>query len=174
MRRPGVALLVLLLLAGAAEAGVFVDDVFLGAGQGQGGIDTYRIGLGKTFGRTLDSNVGYLSGYGEAALIYWREGDEVVYGGVLTPVVAYYFGRRSEGLRPYVGGGIGVAYISNTMMDGRDLSTRILLEDRVGIGVTSGRLDVYLSYVHYSNASVVLPNEGLDSFLLTVGWLLAE
>jgi hypothetical protein len=174
MRRLIVPLLVSLLLAGVAQARIPIDDVFVGVGESRSGIDTYRLGLGKAFGGAFETSVGYLSGYGEAALIYWRDGDEVVYGGVLTPVLAYYFGGETAGVRPYLGGGIGVAYVSNTMMAGRDLSTRILLEDRIGVGVTSGRLDVYLSYVHYSNASLVLPNEGIDSLMLTVGWSFQE
>ena len=172
VRRLIVPLLILLFLVGVAQARIPVDDVFVGVGQSRSGIDTYRFGLGKAFGGAFRSGVGYLSGYGEAALLYWRDGDEVVYGGVLTPVVAYYFGSESATVRPYMGGGIGVAYISNTMMGGRDLSTRILLEDRIGIGIRSRRFDAYLAYVHYSNASVVLPNEGIDTLTLTLGWSL--
>jgi hypothetical protein len=160
MRRLIAPLLMLALLAGVASAQPFIDDVFVGLGQSHCGMDTYR--------------VGYLSGHGEAALICWRNGDEVVYGGVLTPVVAYYFGGPSAGARPYVGGGVGFSYISNTMMVGRDLSTRVLLEDRIGVGVAWRRLDACLSYVHYSNGSVVPPNQGIDSISLTVGWSLQE
>jgi hypothetical protein len=174
MRYLVVPLLVLSLATGVAVARLPIDDVFVGVGQSHRGMDTFRLSLGKDFGGVFRSSVGYLSGYGEAALVYWRNGDEVVYGGVLTPVVAYYFGGDAARVRPYVGGGIGVAYISNTMMAGRDLSTRILLEDRIGVGVAWRRLDVSMSYVHYSNASVVPPNEGIDSLTLSIGWSLQE
>jgi lipid A 3-O-deacylase len=87
-------------------------------------------------------------------------------------VVAYYFGSESAAVRPYVGGSIGAAWLSDTMIDGRDLSTRFQFEDRVGIGVAWRRLDAYLSYVHYSNASVKAPNDGIDGVMLTVGWAL--
>lgn len=173
MRWLVVPLVILIAFAEFAGAQTFIDDVFVGVGQSRGGFETYRLGLRNVFGGALfRSDVGYLSGYGEAAFLYWRNDSEVVYGGVLAPVLAYYFGGESASVRPYVGGGIGVAYISNTRMGTRDLSTRLLFEDRMGIGITSSRLDVSLDYLHYSNASVKPPNDGIDALVLTLGWSL--
>jgi lipid A 3-O-deacylase len=171
--RVAVLLLSIAFSSGAASAQTFVDDVFLSVGHGARHVETYRLGVRNDFdGALFRSRVGCLSGYAEVGLIHWRNDPEAVYGGVLAPVVAYYFGSESNAVRPYVGGGIGVAYLSDTRIDGRDLSTRFQFEDRVGIGFVSNRLNAYLAYVHYSNASVKAPNDGIDALMLTVGWAL--
>jgi lipid A 3-O-deacylase len=166
-------LLLLTSFAGVAGAQTPIDDLLLGVGRSGSGVETYRLGLRSALSRAFfQSNVGYLSGYGEVAFLYWANGCETVYGGVLAPGVAYYFGDESVAVRPYIGGSIGVAHVSDTRIGRRDLSTRFQFEDRIGIGIRLSRLDVYVSYVHYSNASLKSPNDGMDTLLLTLAWSL--
>ncbi len=168
-----IPLLLLTSFAGVAGAQTPIDDLLFGVGRSRNGVGTYRLGLRSTLNRAFfRSDVGYLSGYGEVAFLYWVSGCETVYGVVLAPGVAYYFGDESVAVRPYIGGSMGAAHVSDTRIGGRDLSTRLQFEDRIGIGIRSSRVDVYVSYVHYSNASLKSPNDGMDTLLLTLAWSL--
>jgi lipid A 3-O-deacylase len=171
----GVLLVALVLLTSTIDASAQspVDGPFLSIGQTKHGVDTFRLGLRGAFpGAIAESRVGYISGHVEAALIYWANGDERAYGGVVAPFVAYYFGGEGSAVRPYVGGGIGAAYVSESRMGTRDLATHFQFEDRAGIGVEAGRFDAFLCVMHYSNGSVKPPNEGLDAVVLTLAWSL--
>jgi len=162
---------VLFVFADCANASV--DDVFAGAGYDGDGVQMVRIGLRDNFdGALFESRLGRLSGNLEAALLHWWRDGEAVNGLALAPTVAYYFGRGSASLTPFVGGGIGVSYLSGTEFDGRYLSTRFQFEDRLGVGIIWGRASAYVAYAHYSNASIAEPNDGLDEIILTIGWSL--
>ncbi len=166
-------ILILAVLPGPAEAQTLVDDVFVGAGYGGNGGTFVRIGMRNDFeGALFRSGVGYLSGYAEAALLHWSNDDERRWGGVLAPVAAYYFGSESRSVRPYIGGGIGLTWLSETRIGERRLSTHLQFEDRIGIGLASDRIDAYLAFVHYSNGSIMQPNDGVEELLLTIGWSL--
>lgn len=173
MRLVTALLLVAVVLPSSAEAQTLVDDVFVGAGYGGNGGTFVRIGIRNDFEVALfRSDVGHLSGYAEVALLHWSNDDERLWGGVLAPVVAYYFGSESRSVRPYIGGGIGVTWLSDTRIGERRLSTHIQFEDRIGIGLASGRIDAYLAFIHYSNGSIMQPNDGVEELLLTIGWSL--
>jgi lipid A 3-O-deacylase len=168
-----LAITVTLACASASPARSPVDGPFLSYGQTKHGVHALRLGLRAAFPfEVLKSPAGCLSGHAETAVVYWANGDETAYGGVVAPFVAYYFGNELSSVRPYVGGGIGLAYMSKTRMGSRDLATRFQFEDRAGIGFEAGRLDAFLCVMHYSNGSVKAPNMGLDAFSLTLAWSL--
>lgn len=161
------------MLASAAAAQAPGGGPFMSFGQTRHGVETLRIGVRGNFpGALARSDVGYVSGYFEAAFLYWTLDEETAYGGTVGPIVAYYFGNGSSTFRPYVGGGIGIAYVSETRIGTRDLATHFQFEDRIGLGVESRRLDAFLGVVHYSNASIKPPNDGLDAVMLTLAWSL--
>ncbi|WP_456392170.1 acyloxyacyl hydrolase [Nitratifractor sp.] len=148
----------------ASDKALF-DAVSFSYGQSKDNIDIYRLGLQRDFeSRWFESSVGYLSGYYELSLNYWNGRGDENYGIALSPVFAYYF-KTSETFHPYLEAGIGASLFSRTRMGPRDLSTNFLFEDRVGIGFRTGNWDLAFRYMHYSNANIKQPNDGIDIFL---------
>jgi lipid A 3-O-deacylase len=161
----------LICVHGSAEGVSLVDALSVGAGQSLGGIDIGRVGVIKDSGcRFLTSDVGWLSLYFEAALNFWKKGDEEVYGGAFSPVFYYAFGDAEDSVFPYIEAGIGVAGISDTQLDDRDFSTGFQFEDRIGFGLRVNKTDFNLRYMHYSNGSIAEPNDGLDTLVFTVAY----
>ena len=152
------------------EESSWIDAVTVGYGQSKDNIDIYRIGLRKDFSsRWFESSVGYLSGYWEGSLNYWNGRGDENFGIAFSPVFAYYF-NATESVKPYIEGGIGASLWSRTTMGPRDLSTNFLFEDRIGTGVRFGDWDLSLRYMHYSNASIKKPNDGIDIFIGSVSY----
>lgn len=83
----------------------------------------------------------------------------------------YLFNTGIKGCIPYIEGGIGVACINDYYIDGRNLSSNLLLEDRLGGGLRFNNFDLNFRYMHYSNASLKEPNDGIDIFIGTISWL---
>ncbi|WP_457608597.1 acyloxyacyl hydrolase [Nitratifractor sp.] len=146
------------------------DAITVNYGQSKDHIDIYRIGLRRDFrSRWFESSVGYLSGYWEGSLNYWNGRGDENFGIALSPVFAYYF-HLSETAKPYLEGGIGASLWSRTAMGPRDLSTHFLFEDRIGAGVRFEHWDLAIRYMHYSNAGIKKPNDGIDIFLASVSY----
>jgi len=151
------------------ESGL-VDAVTISYGQSKDNIDIYRIGLRKDFStRWFEKDIGYLSGYWEGSLNYWNGYGDENFGVALSPVFVYYF-NYSETIHPYLEGGIGVSLFSGTEMGPRDLSTNFLFEDRLGTGIRVNDWDFSFRYMHYSNASIKAPNDGIDIFIGSVSY----
>ena len=150
----------------------FFDEVTLGIGESKDNIGIYRLGARKNFDKTFfDSDYGRLSGYYEASLNYWGKSGDQIYGIALSPVFVYYFGNKSNPIHPYIEGGIGGAYLSNTEIQNRDISSHLQFEDRVGAGIRTESLDFNFRYLHYSNAGIVKPNDGIDIFMFTISYI---
>ncbi len=156
--------------ASIVEKQSWVDAVTINYGQSKDDIDIYRLGLRKDFSsRWFESSVGCLSGYWEGSLNYWNGYGVDNFGVALSPVFAYYF-NVSEKVHPYLEGGIGASLFSKTEMGPRDLSTHYLFEDRFGGGLRVGRWDFGFRYMHYSNASIKKPNDGIDIFIGSISY----
>ena len=56
--------------------------------------------------------------------------------------------------------------VSLNKIDNKDLSTRFQFEDRIGIGLKNRNLNFYLRFMHYSNAGIKEPNDGLNSTMV--------
>jgi len=138
------------------------DAVGFSYGQSKDEIDIYRLTLRRDFEkRWWQSDIGYLSGYWEGSLNLWDGYGVQNYGIALSPVFTYSFTGLGA-FTPYLEAGIGASYFSKTLMGSRDLSTHFLFEDRVGGGVKIGDWDLSFRYMHYSNASIKKPNDGID------------
>ncbi|TDP28435.1 lipid A 3-O-deacylase PagL [Idiomarina aquatica] len=107
----------------------------------------------------------------EGALNNWQNSNDRsdnVFALTISPVLAW---QLTDGPRPlYVEAGIGGSYLDGTRLGDRRLSTRFQFEDRIGLSwqysaYSNARLT--LAYVHYSNADIDSPNDGLDFFGLT-------
>ena len=161
------------LYAGSIEnKGSYVDAATLSLGESRDGIKIYRLGLRKDFNsRWLESSVGYLSGYYELSVNYWKgksSNNKNNYGIALSPVFNYYFNMGE--IKPYLEAGIGVSLFKNKMIDGRNLATNFLFEDRIGVGARVGNFDFSFRFMHYSNASIKAPNMGIDIWIGSISY----
>ena len=155
-------------LVSSAKNWFTLDAVAVGFGESRDHIDIYRFGLRSDFGRSwLHNN---LSGFFEASANYWnKDGDEIA-GVGFSPVFVLQPKLELGDWHPYIDGGIGVAGISKTQIAGRNMSSLFQFEDRVGVGVKWRKLDLNVGYLHYSNANIVGPNQGIDIYIATVGY----
>jgi lipid A 3-O-deacylase len=161
----------LVVCAGAwAKDGGF--GVSGGYGQSTDNIDIFRLGIQKPFSaRWFESRTGALSGYFELSYNLWDKSGDTTHGAAFSPVVAYYFNLNTRrNIIPYIEAGIGAAYIDDYRIAGRNLSSNFQFEDRIGIGVLIHRLDIKFGYMHYSNAGLKSPNDGIDILLGTLAW----
>ncbi len=63
--------------------------------------------------------------------------------------------------------GIGVALFSGTTAGDRELGSAFNFEDRIGAGLKfSGGQRIGVRALHYSNAGIKQPNDGIESFAL--------
>lgn len=168
MKKIFVVFLFCLLAASRAAAGPY--GLTLGYGEGNGGIDVYRFGVTRDFPvQWFETETGFLSGYVELSCSRWTKGGDDVNAAALSPVFVYYVDTGGAVL-PYVEAGIGVAYIDETRINGRNLSSRFQFEDRIGLGIKIKAVDLNLRYMHYSNAGIEAPNDGIDILMGTLGW----
>ncbi|WP_353662660.1 acyloxyacyl hydrolase [Hydrogenimonas sp. SS33] len=139
-------------------------------GQSQDGIAIYRIGLRRAFEtHWFESTSGYLSGYWEGSLNYWNGKGDENYGIAFSPVFTYIF-PLSAAYTPYVEAGAGVSLWRRVRMGSRNLSSAFLFEDRIGAGLRMNAWDFCLRFMHYSNADIKLPNDGIDIGILSVSY----
>jgi lipid A 3-O-deacylase len=147
--------------------------VSLGIGKSNNDIDFYRVGLVKKWDvRWLENQnrTGYLDGYFELSFNRWHYNDDKINGIALSPVFQYMFNPYKKDWYPYLEGGIGVAYLDSYEIKGRDLSSHFQFEDRIGVGLRFKKLDLSFRYMHYSNASIKGPNDGVDILMGNIAW----
>ncbi|MGB7061423.1 MAG: acyloxyacyl hydrolase [Candidatus Zixiibacteriota bacterium] len=147
------------------------DGISLGMGTARGSIDIFHVGFQKQFGKSwFESRVGCLSGYHEMSLNSLEHREESIRQIAYSPVFTYSFAGPTEIVSPYIEGGIGISLLSDKMISGRDLSTYFQFEDRIGVGLRIGRThihDLNVRYMHYSNASIKQPNDGIDMLMIS-------
>jgi lipid A 3-O-deacylase len=136
-------------------------------GTGQGGV-TARLGLGFDWDKSWwESSTGRLTGYWDAGYTYWGAGEHA--GGrhslSFAPVFVYEF--AGDSVKPFIEGGIGIAAFSGSEVGDRDLGGSLNFEDRIGAGVKFGNGQaVGVRAMHYSNAGIHQPNDGIESYSL--------
>lgn len=163
---PFVFGIILLYSTAMAESSGY--GVSFGYGEGDSDIDIYRLGIKKDFSsKWFKTDIGYVSGYYELSYNHWEYKNEEVNGVAFSPVFVYCFGKPSNLIKPYIEGGIGLTYIDDYQIGGSNLSTHYQFEDRIGIGARIGFFDLNFRYMHYSNASIKSPNDGIDIFMFT-------
>ncbi|HAW21865.1 MAG: acyloxyacyl hydrolase [Gammaproteobacteria bacterium] len=128
---------------------------------------TYRLGAQMDFNRSwFETGVGRLTGYWDAGYTYW-EGDETSsnHSISLAPVFVYEFSTGS--VKPYLEAGIGIAAFENTEIENNDLGSSFQFEDRFGAGLRfAGGQEIGLRAIHYSNAGIKDPNDGIETYAL--------
>lgn len=147
---------------GAAQAA----DVTFSIGQSGDSTMVYRIGTQFDFGTSwFQSDVGRLTGYWDAGYTFW-EGDDTASNHSLSfaPVFVYEFAGQT--VKPYVEAGIGVAAFSSTELEDNDLGSSFQFEDRIGAGLRFAGQEVGIRAIHYSNAGIKKPNDGVEAYTL--------
>jgi len=131
-------------------------------------IEIYRIGVQKPFdGSIFEFENFTIEGFHELGFNYWMGERNNIHALSYSPVFkflpTYYQYKKYQ---PYIDLGIGIALASDTKIDNRNLSSAFLFEDRISLGLTHDVWDFYFRYMHYSNAGLQTPNEGIDIYLL--------
>ena len=169
MKKRMIALSAGLVFSASSQASLF-DAVTLSSGWSEDFDTPLRIGLrGDTGYRWFDSGTGYLSAYYELALSRFTDSNAPATAVSVSPVLTYSF-KTAGTLEPFVEFGIGLTWISEKRVGLRDLGSRFQFEDRVGAGVRSGPHDWTLRYIHYSNAGLEEPNNGLNLVMVNYGY----
>ncbi len=134
---------------------------------GQGDM-TLRAGVEQAWDKSWwETDTGRLSGYWDGAYTYWEGGDEAsgAHSLSFSPVFTYEFsGWRYA---PYIEVGVGVALFSKTDVGEQKLGSSFNFEDRIGVGLKlSSEQKVGIRAIHYSNAGIKQPNDGIESYSL--------
>ncbi|WP_417605221.1 acyloxyacyl hydrolase [Oceanimonas baumannii] len=93
---------------------------------------------------------------------YWTSDDDELTQISLVPGLVYMW--DSPGLSPLLYAGVGPAWINQTRLGERELSTQLQFNSRAGLGVMLGRHSLALEAWHLSNAGLKQPNDGLTSW----------
>ena len=128
---------------------------------------TYRAGL--SFDRDkqwFETSVGHLTGYWDAGYTYWEGGDASgAHSLSFSPVFTYEFSGFTY--TPYIEAGIGIAAFSKTRVGDQRMGSSFNFEDRIGLGLKlPSEQKVGIRAIHYSNAGIRQPNDGIESYSL--------
>ncbi len=147
-------------------AALDIDGITLGAGPANDEIDMYRMSLRRKFKRSwFETDFGRLTGVWDLSLGYWDGANSEVSLLSLSPVFRYLPNAQPLGVQWFLDGGVGATFTSDTQIDGRDLSTNFQFEDQIGIGGILGEqqnFEFSYRFMHYSNANLDTPNDGVD------------
>lgn len=128
---------------------------------------TYRIGLSSEWdSKWFESSTGHLGGYWDAAYTYWEGGDASgAHSLSFSPVFVYEFSGFTY--TPFIEAGIGLAAFSKTEVGDQRLGSSFNFEDRIGLGLKlPDEQKVGIRAIHYSNAGIKQPNDGIESYSL--------
>lgn len=182
-RSAGLLALVALLAAHSASA----EPWTLSAGTGMDDRNNVRIARQWHWeNRWLQNPIGHLSGYWEASIAATQVSDSAgpfddgANPGVmvaLAPVLRWQFPTLgSSQIAPFADLGTGVALLSDKDLRkgafrSRRMGSYLQFENRVNVGVKIGeRWSIAYQQLHYSNADIASRNDGLDLFMLSIGY----
>lgn len=125
----------------------------------------------------LPSSPIQITGYWQAGVGYWHAspGDtgNPNHTTIISasPVVQFWVGEYSLARNAlFFELGVGPAYSTETAVGKRNLASHWHFEDKFGAGLNIAGdrpFQIIYRYNHYSNASIVMPNQGLDLHTLT-------
>ncbi len=165
----------LLSIALGQAPALAVDRAFIEAGGGHEG-DLARFGVQWDHAkRWFEGGRWHLGVSLEVEVASWRPevGRDPLYEIGATPVFRLAPDRASSpGPTPFLEAGIGVHFLSNVHFSDLDLSTSLQFGSHIGAGVFLGRdrrWSLVYRFQHLSNASVKVPNPGIEFHLLQLG-----
>lgn len=151
----------LMMLPVAATANTFALSTSTGTGDGA---ERYTLG-GQWLKPWRETNTGALLWSLDLDGSYWIGHHDSLVQLSLVPGLVYQ--GNNAGLKPIAYAGIGPAWISQTRLDSRELSTQFQFNSRIGVGMMTGRHSLALEAWHLSNAGLKRPNDGLTSYGLS-------
>lgn len=156
MNKRILLLLALLSVPAHAEVGAVI-----GAGSGDGA-DRYTLGVEWMENwRSLGAGqLAYGVGFDSS---YWELDDDDLVQLSLVPTLRYLSGDN-QGFRPFVFLGVGPAWISDTRLGRRQLSSQFQFSSRAGVGMALDQHSLALEGWHLSNGGIKQPNDGLSSW----------
>lgn len=146
-----------------------------GYGSGNSRSEVYRVNLQRAWNN--GARQARINGYWELAFTKINSDDKFIIANNNSTQIF----SLSAALRiPYhfilnwaIDLGIGLANSSNQIVVGRDLGSKFVFEDRVGVSILPGssqRLEIGYRFIHYSNAYLAEKNQGLNLHLFILGY----
>lgn len=165
----------LVLCCAAVEARTGVS---VGYGRGTKEVEAYRLNAARSWTNDhLTPNKRRISGYWELGVTqihnpieYWFPTNNNLEATSGSAVLRVPF---KMGLEWYFDIGVGIAYLTNEKISTRDLGTRWLFEDRLGLGILLGprrQYEIGYRLVHFSNAYLAKTNQSINLHLLMLGY----
>jgi lipid A 3-O-deacylase len=153
------------LYCGAFATTVAAEDAIeFTLGKASDQVDVLRVAWRKSWSsRWFVSATGELTGFHAFSINHWQGDDDSLAVIAYSPVFVYDFNKAPVS---YVKLGVGAAWLSDTTIQTRNLSSYFQFEDQLGMGWRWGVHDLSLVYMHYSNAGFVHPNDGIDMVVL--------
>ena len=151
---------------GMSSLPVHAADFSAAVGASGDSTMVYRLGVQWNWDSSWwQSSVGRLTGYWDAGYTYWA-GDDTASNHSLSfaPVFVYEF--AGERVQPYIEFGIGLAAFSSTELENNELGSSFQFEDRLGAGLRFSGQEIGLRAIHYSNAGLKQPNDGVEAYTL--------
>ncbi len=158
------------ILALGLGYGVAADaaNLTFSAGRTGDSSSVFRLGAQFDFDRSWwETSTGRLTGYWDAGYTYWEghDGVSAAHSVSFAPVFVYEF--AGDSVKPFIEAGIGIAGFSKTRVAGSNLGSAFEFEDRIGAGLRfNGGHTVGVRAIHYSNAGIKDPNDGVESYSL--------
>jgi lipid A 3-O-deacylase len=122
-----------------------------------------------------------LTGYWDLSFAHWvTNGDangnhKTILIAAIAPVLRLQTRDPLIGtLQPYIEASVGPSVLSKAYLGRRNLGAHWAFQDMVGVGVNFGsrqQFSLSYHYLHYSNANLAPPNNGIDvKMMLTFGY----
>lgn len=88
---------------------------------------------------------------------------------------AYFAPPENKIIRPYLIGSFGPTYLSSRKLGEREQGSHFSLQTTLGAGsefkLNNHEFDVSLKFVHYCNGGMAKPNQGIECYVLSIGYL---
>ncbi len=149
---------------------------FTAIGQGDGSVKSVAIGFDiycKT--RWFEGGNWYLTPYTELLASYWEgdaghTGNESLHEGGLS-IYGRYIRQKTEKLSisPYLDAGLGLHYVTEDEIEGKELGRQWLAGSNIGIGLILGKAEIFdvgLRIRHLSNGGTKDVNWGINHAML--------
>lgn len=122
-----------------------------------------------------------LSGYWDLSFAHWQTTPPLVSQPrsitilAASPIVRLQTQKNYVlGAKPYIELGIGASFLSNNHLGHRNLGSQFAFQDLLGAGLRWGISETWslsYHYLHYSNAGLSPPNQGIDvKQLMSLGY----
>jgi hypothetical protein len=122
-----------------------------------------------------------LVAYMQANYAHWHTNETPVNNSFNTiaavgvaPVLRWNFMAPTANIAPYAEASVGLAALTHNQFNNRQLGSRLLFQDMLGLGATFGASKQFFAsanFLHYSNASTHRNNDGITIPLMaTVGY----